>query len=73
MSEKWPYSCEACGEPFTPYRPWQRFCSSTCRKQAWERRHPRVEPADQVKPLRISLVIDPASGRTRILDVEVVE
>ena len=34
--------CKNCGEPFTPYRSWQEFCSPPCRSQYYERyvRHP---------------------------------
>jgi len=26
-------TCPTCGHPFTPKRPWQRFCSIICRRQ----------------------------------------
>jgi hypothetical protein len=33
--------CEHCGKTFFPERRWQRFCSTPCRVQAWNKRHPR--------------------------------
>ena len=33
MAEK---LCERCNSPYRPYRDWQRFCGSRCRRLAWE-------------------------------------
>ena len=29
--------CRACGREFSPSRHWQRFCSTECRKQSWNK------------------------------------
>jgi hypothetical protein len=35
--------CLTCGHPFTPRRPWQRFCSTACRRQ-----HHRKDTRDTI-------------------------
>lgn len=30
-----------CGKTFLQKRPWQRFCSTKCRFQEWDKEHPR--------------------------------
>jgi hypothetical protein len=34
-------ACDHCGTKFKAKRPWQRFCSSTCRFAEWDGQHPR--------------------------------
>jgi hypothetical protein len=41
--------CEACSQPFEPVRRWQRFCSSSCRYDAANRRRQDESP-DRPKP-----------------------
>lgn len=43
-------SCENCGEPFSPYRHWQRFCSPPCRSQHYSR-YVRHSCADALRVL----------------------
>lgn len=35
-------NCAECGNDFTQYRSWQKFCSSKCRWRNWDKRHPRT-------------------------------
>jgi protein-arginine kinase activator protein McsA len=34
--------CAQCGNPFTQYRAWQKFCSSKCKWKNWSQKHPRL-------------------------------
>ena len=34
-------ACGHCGTKFQPKRPWQRFCSPSCRFADWDKRNPR--------------------------------
>lgn len=36
-------NCEQCGEKYSQYRSWQRFCSSLCKFRAWDKKHPRTK------------------------------
>ena len=41
-------SCEHCGGPFQPTRPWSRFCSPECRKAAYRERR-RQEAVERLE------------------------
>jgi hypothetical protein len=42
-------SCPVCGTPFVRVRR-QRYCSDTCRRTAWRRRHAAVQPEPALIP-----------------------
>ena len=42
--------CDGCGTEFQPRRRHQKFCTASCRKQHWERRHRPGLHAFQVNP-----------------------
>lgn len=53
--------CSHCGTKFRPNRPWQRFCSPSCRFADWDKRNPRQrEVTQQLHRIesKLDLVID---------------
>ena len=36
-------SCPECGDEFEVKRPWHKYCSAGCRRDAWEKENPRVK------------------------------
>lgn len=34
--------CQWCSAPYSQKRPWQRFCSESCRSESWQTTHPRI-------------------------------
>jgi hypothetical protein len=63
-------SCPVCGTPFVRVRR-QRYCSDTCRRTAWRRRHAAVQPEPALIPAtrrrRDSTVYECGDCETRYL------
>jgi hypothetical protein len=63
-------SCPVCGTPFARVRR-QRYCSDTCRRTAWRRRHaaaqPEPAPMPAARPRRDNTVYECGECQTRYL------